>query len=141
MGIAVAGLMGNLRTSLLNGSKLGDYDRAALLARRQMDALLATRPLPKMGPIQGVFPAEWTGGRQAGWVALVTPFESSAPLGSPPAAGSRILERIALEVWWMQGAQRRTMQLSAYRSAIATPEDVQAYQMGAGATPGAGARR
>ncbi len=54
-------------------------------------------------------------------------------MGAAPAPGSRILERIALEVWWTQGAQRRTMQLSAYRSAIATPEDIQAYQMGAGA--------
>ena len=145
MGIAVAGLMGNLRTSLLNGSKLGDYDRATLLARRQMDELLATRPLPKLGPIQGVFPPQWTGGRAAGWSAVVTPFESSAPMGTAPAPGSRILERIALEVWWMQGGQRRTMQLSAYRSAIATPEDAAAYQMGAAQTGarqlGAGAMR
>jgi len=133
MGIAVAGLMANLRTSLTNASRLSDYDRAALLARRQMDELMAIRPLPKMGPISGVFPPQWTGGREAGWSAVVTPFESSAPLGAPPAVGTRILERIQLEVWWRQGGARRTMQLSAYRRAVATPEDVQAAQMGAGA--------
>jgi hypothetical protein len=133
MGIAVAGLMGNLRTSLTNASKLSDYDRAALLARRQMDELLATRPLPKMAPIAGVFPPQVTGGREAGWRALVTPFESAAPPGTPPAQGARILERIELEVWWVQGAGRRTMKLSAYRRAVATPEDAQAFQMSAGA--------
>ena len=132
MGIAVAGLMGNLRTSLTNASKLSDYDRAAMLARRQMDELLAVRPLPKFGPMQGVFPAQMTGGVAAGWTAVVTPFESSAPPGVPPAVGSRILERIALEVWWQQGEQRRTMQVSAYRSSLATQEDVQASEMALG---------
>jgi general secretion pathway protein I len=137
MGIAVAGLMANLRTSLTNVAKLSDYDRAALLARRQMDELLATRPLPKGMPLQGEFPPAVAGGRRAGWRAIVTPFESSAPPGAPPAAGSRILERIALEIWWMQSGQRRTMQLSAYRAAIATPEDANVFQ-GLGAMAGAG---
>jgi len=129
MGIAVAGLMANLRTSLTNASKLSDYDRAAMLARRQMDELLATRPLPKMGEMSGVFPPQYTGGREAGWRAVVRPFEGSGAPGTPPAPGTRMLERIEMEVWWRQGGARRTMQVSAYRRSVATPEDVQAFQM------------
>lgn len=136
MGLAVAGLMGNLRTSLLNASKLSDYDRAVQLARRQMDELLATRPLPKGMPLEGVFPAEWTAGRRAGWKAIVRPFESSAPPGAPPAPGMRVLERIELQVWWMQGPTRRTLDLSAYRTAIANEQDAAAWQMAGAAGQG-----
>jgi type II secretion system protein I len=133
MGIAVAGLMANLRTSLVNAAKLSDYDRAAMLARRQMDELLLVRPLPKGMPIEGLFPPERMEGRRCGWRAVVTPFEGEGAPGAPPAAGSRILERIALQVWWMQGAQRRTLDIAAYRPAIATEADIQAFQMGMGA--------
>lgn len=133
MGIAVAGLMANLRTSLLNASKLSDYDRAAMLARRQMDELMLVRPLPKGMPIEGLFPPERMEGRRCGWRAVVTPYEGQAEPGALPAAGSRILERIALEVWWMQGAQRRTLAIAAYRPAVATGDDIRAFEMGMGA--------
>jgi type II secretion system protein I len=53
MAVAVVGLLGSLRTSLSNAARLTDYDRAALLARRQMDELLAARLLPKGVPIEG----------------------------------------------------------------------------------------
>lgn len=133
MGIAVAGLMANLRTSLLNASKLSDYDRAAMLARRQMDELMLVRPLPKGMPIDGLFPPERMEGRRCGWRAVVTPFEGQAAPGAPPAAGTRILERIALQIWWMQGGQRRTLDIAAYRPAVATDADLQLFGPGMGA--------
>ena len=40
MAIAVVGLLSALSTSLRNASRLTDYDRAALVARRKMDELL-----------------------------------------------------------------------------------------------------
>ncbi len=40
MGIAVVALLANISTSMQNASRLTDYDRAALLAKRKMDELL-----------------------------------------------------------------------------------------------------
>jgi general secretion pathway protein I len=128
MAIAVVGLLGSLRTSLGNASRVTDYDRAVGLARRQMDTLLALRPLPKGVPMEGEFPVQETGGVPLGWRARVTPFESSADPGMPPQPGMRILERIELEVWWNRGEARRTLNVEAYRPAIATPADVVAFQ-------------
>ena len=51
------------------------------------------------------------GGVEAGWRARVTPFEM--PVGR--AAGTPVLQRIELEVWWMAGDKRRTFTLDAFR--------------------------
>lgn len=122
MAIAVTGLLSALRTSLSNAARLTDTERGLALARRQMDELLATRVLPRGMPFEGVFPPESTGGIQAGWRALVAPLEGQAMPGQKPPPGSRMVERIHLEVWWNQGSQRRSMALDAYRGAIVTPD-------------------
>lgn len=127
MAIAVVGLLANLRTSLGTAARLSDYDRAAVLARRQMEELLAMRVLPMGAPFEGVFPPQVTGGVQAGWRARVTPWETSTMPGMAPGPGSKILERIQLEVWWMSGQRRRTMGLTSYRQALARAEDAQVY--------------
>lgn len=127
MAIAVVGLLANLRTSLGTAARLSDYDRAATMARRQMEELLATRVLPMGAPVEGVFAPAVTGGVQAGWRARVTPWESPAMPGVAPPPGTKILERIQLEVWWMSGQKRRTMNLTAYRQAFARSEDAQLY--------------
>lgn len=127
MAIAVVGLLGNLRVSLSTAGRLSDHDRAAVLARRQMGELLASPALPKGAPISGVFPPQVTGGTSAGWTATVLPFETMAPPGTPPAVGSRVLDRILLEVWWMQGSRRRTMTLTGYRRDTVKPDEVQIY--------------
>jgi general secretion pathway protein I len=133
MAIAVTGLLGALRTSLNNASRLTETDRAAVLARRQMDELLATRLLPKGVPLEGRFPPELSGGVEAGWKARVLPFESMAPPGQAPAPGSRIMERIVLEVWWKNGRQDRSIIVEAYRGATMRPEDGRAFEaLGAG---------
>lgn len=134
MGIAVTGLLSALRTSLRNAARASDTDRAAALARRQMDELLATRILPKGPPFGGVYPPELTGGVPAGWQARVTPMESSAIPGQAPPMNSRMMERIQLEIWWGDSQQRRTLQLEGYRGSRVTEADIPFFQA-AGGTP------
>lgn len=129
MAVAVTGLLGALRASMSNAARLVESERALALARRQMDALLVTRPLPKGEPIEGRFAPEETGGLEAGWRAEVVPFEGmAAQPGAVPPGGSRILERIRLEVWWRSAAGRRTLELVAYRGARMSAEDVPFFE-------------
>jgi general secretion pathway protein I len=114
MGIAVVGLMANLSASLGNASRLTEYDRAALLAREELDELLLDPRLPKGAVLQGVFDPTLTGGGEAGWTAQLTPFEA------PPTAGpgTEILEQLELTVWWGPVRHRRTLVLAGYRRGL-----------------------
>ena len=116
MAIAITGLLTGLRTSLSNAARLTENDRAVALARRQMDALMVQRHLPKNAMLGGEFTPQESGGVAAGWQAQVTVFESLAVPGSALPGGTRMLERIQVEIWWMNGKQRRTFQLVGYRS-------------------------
>ncbi len=111
MGIAVVTLMSALSTSVRNASRLTDYDRVALLARTKMDALLTDPKLPRGSVFDGSLDPVLLGGARGGWRARVTPFENPANAG-PDAPG---LDRVQLEIWWMNGEQRRTFNLDAYR--------------------------
>lgn len=129
MGVAVAGLLGALRASLTNAARLSESQRAVALARRQMDALLATRALPKGTPLEGTFPREETGGVQAGWRARVTPFEGmTLKPGEAPMLGTWMLDRIELEVWWLEGGARRSLKLATYRRNYMRPEDARYFE-------------
>lgn len=129
MGVAVAGLLGALRASLSNAARLSESQRAVALARRQMDALLATRALPKGAPLEGTFPREETGGVEAGWRARVMPFEGmTLKPGEAPMIGTWMLDRIELEVWWLQGGSRRSLKLAAYRRNYMRPEDAPFFE-------------
>jgi general secretion pathway protein I len=111
MGIAVVGLLSAISTSMRNAARLADYDRVALVARSQMDALLTNRRLPRLSILEGRYEPALMGGMEAGWRARVSPFEM--PPGRGP--GTAILERVELEVWWMAGDKRRTFTLDAFR--------------------------
>ena len=51
MGMAVVGLLSAISTSMRNAARLTDYDRVAMLARAQMDALLLEpAPATVLGP-------------------------------------------------------------------------------------------
>ena len=118
MGIAVAGLIAGLSQSVRNASRLGDYDRAAMLARTRMNELLLDPTLPLTGTLSGEFDKEESGGVASGWQVSVKPFE----MRPGAAAGSIILQEIALQVWWQPataaaGSTRRTLQLAGYRQA------------------------
>jgi general secretion pathway protein I len=112
MGIAVAGLIAGLSQSAKNASRLTDYDRAAMLARGRMNELLLDANLPFEGNVEGQFTGDQSGGIPSGWRAALKPFDS------PPnaAPGTVILQRIALEVWWVPlNGGRRSIQLEGYR--------------------------
>jgi general secretion pathway protein I len=119
MGIAVTALLSNMSASMRNASKLTEHDRAAAIAHARMDELLLDMNLPHGVPLHGNFDPRITGWRESGWSATVTPFDR------PPhtAAGSPMLERIGLEIWWVSDGVRRTFQLEAFRSGFVRQED------------------
>jgi len=108
MAIAVAGLLSNLTTSMTNAARLTEYDRAALLARRKMDDLLAQRYLPKGVVMEGKFEGPF----ESGWRARAKPFEWR---GDAPGPGSDVLERIELQVWWKSGTKTKDIRLETCR--------------------------
>src|ERR1700691_4243136 len=130
MAIAVAGLMSAISSSLRNAARLTDHDRAALLGRQKMDELLVASGLEKGVAFQGTWGPEVTDGMLIGWIARLTPFE--VPPG-PRTPGTPFIERVELEIWWMNGAQRRSFHVDGFRRSVMTPADLEF--VGAQATP------
>jgi hypothetical protein len=120
MGIAIAGILNAISSSTRNAIRLTQYDRATLLAHQKMDELLVDLKLPRKTPFEGRWAPAQAGGVDAGWRARVTPFEA-AP-GSGP--GQWVMDRIELEIWWMDGATRRSFQLEGYRRGVLRPGDI-----------------
>lgn len=114
MGIAITGLLSGLATSSRNAARLTDYDRATLLAKSKMDELLVDHKIKRKEPFGGTFDPAQSGGVTAGWNAIVTPFETAPGQGS----GSWVVDRIALEIWWMNGDTRRAFSLEGFRRSI-----------------------
>jgi prepilin-type N-terminal cleavage/methylation domain-containing protein len=111
MAVVIGALIAGLTGSMSNARWALDSDRAAMLAKRTMDELLAVPVVPRGQILQGTFdPAT---GFDGGWRAQVTPFEGLP--GKPPGQGG--IDRITLEVWWMTGDRRRTFQIEGYRKA------------------------
>ena len=119
MAIAITGLLSALSTSLGSAARLTDYDRAALLGRQKMEELLITTNAPKNAPFEGGWGPEVAGDLQAGWRAEITPFEM------PPARGVGLpyVERVQLEIWWMNGQKRRTLELEGFRRSVLSAQD------------------
>jgi general secretion pathway protein I len=120
MAIAVAGLMSAISTSLRNAARLTDHDRAVLLGHQKMDELLISTGLPKGVAFQGTWGPEVTGGLDMGWLARLTPYE--VPKASGP--GRPFLERVELQIWWMNGTQRRSFTLQGLHRALLTKDDL-----------------
>ena len=129
MAIAVAGLMSAISSSLRNAARLTDHDRAALLGRQKMDELLVATGLEKGVPFQGTWGPEVTGSMEMGWIARLTPFEIPRAARGP---GTPFIERVELEILWMNGAQRRSFRLEGFRRSVLTRADLGA--LGAQAT-------
>ncbi|HYM11491.1 MAG TPA: prepilin-type N-terminal cleavage/methylation domain-containing protein, partial [Bryobacterales bacterium] len=124
LGVAVVGLLSAISTSMRNAARLTDYDRVALVARAKMDALLVDRTIPQFSVVEGGFDPAAMGGAEAGWRARVTPFEMPVNRG----AGTAVLERIELEVWWIAGVKRRTFTLDAFRRRQLRQGDLEALK-------------
>ncbi|MGH9661357.1 MAG: type IV pilus modification PilV family protein [Bryobacteraceae bacterium] len=119
MGIAVVGLLSSLSQSVRNAQKLTGYERVASVARFTLDRLLVEPKLPRRQVFEEAIEPALLGGVEGGWRARLTPFEA-AP-GSGP--GAPAIERLEVEIWWMDGARRRTFTLDGYRRGILLPED------------------
>jgi general secretion pathway protein I len=117
---AIAGLMTALSGSLRVSSRLTDYDRAAMLARRKMEELTTERRLPRLQPFEGAYDPAQTNGAPAGWRAVVVPFE----VPPNPAPGIPIMERIQVTVWWTNGAERRSFDVEGFRRYYLTQDDI-----------------
>jgi general secretion pathway protein I len=121
MGIAVVGLLSAITTSMRNGSRISDYDRAAQLARGRMNELMLDSQFPRDTVIEGRFDRDAAGSIEAGWRARVTPYLMPPP---PIAPGAPAMDRIELEVWWNSGQNRRTFSLEGYRTRVLKPQDI-----------------
>lgn len=110
MAIAVVGLLSAISTSLGNAARLTEHDRISSLSERKMEDLLAA-PMPLGQTLSGQFTPAESGGLEAGWSAVVYPFE-----GNAAGAGDAVLDRLVLEVWWMSDGKRRTVELETYRA-------------------------
>jgi type II secretion system protein I len=114
MGIAVAGILSGMAGASRNAARLTDYDRATLLAKQKMDELLIDRYAPRNQDIAAEFDPALTGGVRTGWRARVTPFEAT-----PGGRGSAWdLDRVELEIWWLNGAARHSFSLEGFRRNI-----------------------
>ncbi len=113
MGIAVAGLLNTISGAAHNAAKLTEYDRAALLARSKMDELLAEPKLKRNVPMAGEFDLARTGGVPCSWNAVVQPFETAIV-----APGYWDVDRIVLEIDWMDGAVKHSFSLEGFRRGI-----------------------
>ena len=120
MGIAVVGVLSGIANSLHHASRLTDSDRAALLARSKMDELLVNTGLPHGSILQGEFDPAIVGGKQGGWRARISTFESPPN----PGPGAEVLERIALEIWWKADGAERTFAMEGFRANILRTGDV-----------------
>lgn len=115
MGIAVAGLIGGLSQSVKNAARLSDYDRAAMLARTQMNELLADSLMPLEGVAENTYDPSVTNGVPSGWHAEWNVFEAPPK----PTPGTFVLERIQVDVWWqpLQGT-RRVLHLEGFKKGM-----------------------
>ncbi|MGA2135179.1 MAG: type II secretion system protein [Bryobacteraceae bacterium] len=121
MGVAVAGLMSEITSSMRNATRVTNRDRAVLLARSKMDELLLDARFPLNTVVQGSLDPSLTGGVTGGWRARLTHFE----MPPDPVPGALALDRMELEVWWMANSERRSFSLNAYRTDALRDEDLQ----------------
>jgi general secretion pathway protein I len=116
MGVAVGTLMSALSTSLRNASRVIERDRAALVARRVLDDMMVQPSLPYGRMMEGPLDPVQTG-MTGGWRATAEPFET----GPGGYGGDRLVERIAVEVYWQSGASTRKLQLEGFRGVRKLP--------------------
>jgi len=117
MGVAIAGILDALAASSRNASRLTQADRAVVLARAKMDELLVNDALPRNQLVDGIFSGAEAGAINTGWRARVTPLEAA-----PGALDLNwVIDRVELEIWWMDGATRRSFSLEGYRRSLLPP--------------------
>jgi general secretion pathway protein I len=109
MAVAVGAMISALGTSVRAAARVTDSDRAAIIAKRTLDGLLL-EPMPPGQIVEGPLNPQETG-LNGGWRARLEPFEAYPNV--PAAIGG--LDRVVVEVWWMSGVTRRTIELEGFR--------------------------
>src|SRR6185437_5132848 len=104
-----------------NAAKLTQYDRATLLARQKMDELLVDQTIRRGVEVQGMWDSLSSGGVPAGWRAVIEPYETAAGFTT---TGAWVVDRIQLEVWWMDGQTRRGFTLEGFRRGVIKDGDM-----------------
>jgi general secretion pathway protein I len=122
LAVAISGLMSALSGSLRVAGRLTDYDRAAMLARRKMEEIVADKRAPRFVTLEGAYDPAQTNGAPSGWKVRITPFE----MPPNPTPGIPIVDRIEVQVWWMNGESARTFGVEGFRRHYLTPQDVAA---------------
>jgi general secretion pathway protein I len=120
LAVAVAGLMSALSGSMRVAGRLTDYDRAAMLAKRKMEEVIADKRMPRNVLLQGSYDATQTNGAPSGWRVSIAPFE----VPPNPAPGNPIVDRVHVQVWWMNGQSERTFDVESFRRYYLTAQDV-----------------
>lgn len=123
MAVAITGLVSNLNGSLRNASRLAEYDRAAILAKRKMDELMLIRALPRFVPLTGAWTAAETGSVPVAWRAIVRPFE----VPTQPRPQLAVLDRIELRIEWPGG---KSFTLEGYRRGTLSAPDAERMASG-----------
>lgn len=123
MATAVIGLFSLVTQSLSNAALVREYDRAAMLARTQMNELIALDKPPIGRELQGKIDD------RTQWEAVIEPWE----VPGAAAAGSSFLARIDLKLSWESNGRRRQVELEGFRRVRATPEmDLQTRRLAPG---------
>ncbi|SPE38017.1 conserved exported hypothetical protein [Candidatus Sulfopaludibacter sp. SbA3] len=120
MAVAIVGLLSNISSATRNAARLRDYDRITQLAQLRMNELLADWRTPLNLVLEGEFDPVVAGGLKAGWRSRMANFEAPPQ----PAAGSMVLDRLELQVWWMSGAQRKSITLEGFRQRYLQAKDI-----------------
>jgi general secretion pathway protein I len=131
MALAVGSLVQALTQSARNTGRVVDHDRAALLARRKMDELLAMSAFPVGRPFGGQFDSQQVG-TTAGWSALAT----MPNLANGVGPGMPVMQRIQLKIWWMEGAVRKEIEVGGYRRAQMNEDLMKSAAAAANPQPG-----
>ena len=120
LAVAISGLMSALSGSMRVAGRLTEYDRAAMLAKRKMEEVLADKRLPRNVLLQGAYDSTQTNGASSGWRVHIAAFETPPT----PAPGNVIVDRIQVQVWWMNGDTQRTFDVESFRRYYLTAQDV-----------------
>ena len=120
MAVAIVALLTSLTGSTRNASRLRDYDRIVQLGQLRMNELMVDWKTPMNTVLEGDFDPTVAGPLKAGWRCRLTNFEKP----ESPAAGDMVLDRLELELWWMDGKQRKSVQLEGFRQRVLTPKDL-----------------
>jgi prepilin-type N-terminal cleavage/methylation domain-containing protein len=120
MAVAIVGLLTGISGSTRNAARLRDYDRVTQLGQLRMSELLVDWRTPVDAELAGEFDPSQAGPLKAGWRARMSNFEKPPN----PVAGDLVLDRLQLEIWWMDGRTRKSVVLEGFRQRILLPADV-----------------